>query len=127
MSAAARSPPIADPPMPATTMLRTSPYAGGIVALVAIAHASRICLGSSLMRPSMSSGSAARIRSTDSITDVSTVIVAMSGSLHHALARVEQRRELALCSRLRVDAHERLGPREADEHPRAVVEEELRA
>src|SRR5919198_1211245 len=113
--------------MPATVMLRTSPYAGGTAACETIAHASRTCCGSSLMRRSMSSGSPARMRSTDSITEVSCVIVAMSGSSHHALARVEERRKLVARFGLRVDAYERLGPRKPDEQPRAVREEELRA
>src|SRR2546427_2245881 len=78
------------------------------------------------MRPSMSSGSAARIRSTDSITEVSAVIVAMSRLLHHALARVEKWAELVLFLRLRVHAYERLGPRQSHQEPRAIVEEELR-
>ena len=68
---------MAEPPMPATVMFRTSPYAGGRFALLAIAQASRICCPSSLIRPSMSSGSPARMRSTDSIADASIVIVAI--------------------------------------------------
>src|SRR5437763_423680 len=99
--------------MPATMMLRTSPYAGGMLAFVAIAHASRICFGSSLIRPSMSSGSAARIRSTDSITDVSRVsVIAITGPLHHAREVLERhldvRGEVALkdLSRIEERVHE---------------------
>src|SRR5213594_1127880 len=126
-NAAAKSPPMAEPPIPATVMFRTSPYAGGSVALAAIAQASRSCCASSLIRPSMSPGSAARIRSTDSMTEVSIVSGAISGSPHHLLARVEQWAQLVLKLRLRVDPHERLGARQTNEQPRAVVEEELRA
>src|SRR6202158_896102 len=119
-SDAAKSPPMAEPPMPASVMLRTSAYAGGMVAPFASCHASRTCLERSLMRSSMLPGSAARILSTDSITDVSS-----SGTLHHPLPRVEHRLHLVLPARLGIDAHERLGPREAYEQPRYVVQEEL--
>src|ERR1700741_4546560 len=105
-SAAAKSPPIADPPIPASTMLRTSAYAGGIVALRPIFHASRTCVPRSLMRSSMFPGSAARIFSTVSMTDVSAL-----GTVHHPLPRVEQGLQLVLRARLGVDAHEGLAPR----------------
>src|SRR5689334_10628320 len=121
-SAAAKSPPMADPPMPQSTMLRTSAYAGGMFAALPIFQASRTCVPRSLMRSSMLSLSAARMRSTVSITDVST-----SATHHHPLSRVERGLELVLRARLRVDAYERLGPREADQEPRPVVQEVLHA
>src|SRR4051794_19223342 len=93
-----------------------------MVALLPICQASRTCFGRSLMRSSMLSLSPARMRSTVSMTDVSTL-----GTDHHPLPGIERGLELVLRSRLRVHADERLGPRETHEEPRAVVEEELHA
>src|SRR5438552_18751943 len=102
--------------MPATMMLRTSPYAGGMLAFVAIAHASRICFGSSLIRPSMFSGSAARIRSTDSITDVSRFSVfGITFPLNQALILIQEPCVLALSFRFVVHPVERLAARLPDQ------------
>src|SRR5437764_7466091 len=109
-SAAARSPPMAEPPIPVTVMLRTSAYAGGRVALVAIFQPSRTCPARPLMRSSMLSGSAARMRSTVSITPLSAVIVLvpLAAIFHHPCALVEHRSHLVLRARLGVHPDERL-------------------
>src|SRR3954470_16400809 len=65
-------------------------------------------------------GAAARVLSPDSMTFVSTL-----ATVHHPLSRIEQRRHLGLRPRLGVDTDERLGTREPDQQPRAVVQEEL--
>src|SRR6185503_5604120 len=120
--AAAKSPPIAEPPIPASTIWRTSENAGGIVARLPMSHASRTCFPRSLMRSSMLSLSAARIRSTVSMTDVSGL-----PTIHHPLPGVEHGLELVLRTRLGVHADEWLRPREAHEEPRSVLDEELHA
>src|SRR5439155_14968146 len=125
-SAAAKSPPIADPPMPASVTLRTSPYAGGSGALRAIAHASRTCFPRSLMRSSMFAGSAARIRSTDSMTLVSTRCIVLA-IVDHPFAGIEHRLDLGHRSRLRIHAYERLGAGKPPEAPRPGVDEDLDA
>src|SRR6266581_915859 len=131
-SAAAKSPPIAEPPMPARVMLRTSAYAGGSGAAFPIDQASRTCFERSLMRSSMLSLSAARIRSTVSMTEASTYVCCRRttfslATAHHPLPRVQHRPELVLRARLGVDPDEGLGPRESHQEPRAVVHEELHA
>src|SRR5258708_1882179 len=104
---------MADPPMPTSVMLRTSAYAGGILALFASSPASRTCFERSLIRSSMLPGSGARIRWTDSMTEVSS-----SDTGHHPLPDIEHRLDFILRARLGVDPHERLRPRQADEQPR---------
>src|SRR3954464_15110683 len=111
-SAAAKSPPMADPPMPARTMLRTSAYAGGMFAVFPICHASRTCFARSLIRSSMLSLSAARIDSTVSMTDVSTL-----PTVHHPHPDIEHRTQLVLRACLRVHADERLGAGQTHEEP----------
>src|SRR4051812_11257681 len=128
-SAAAKSPPIAEPPIPQRTIERTSEYAGGIVAFRPISYASRTCFARSLIRSSMLSRSAARIDSTVSITAPSTW-VSREGTLatiHHPLPGVEHGLDLVLRACLGVYADERLGTRETHEQPRPVVDEELHA